>query len=148
MKKRKRGRPRTKEGVIPCWRFFRIGAVLSHFETERKSGQKHSLAVADTVQFLKQREPGLPISETEVKRTLAKMWPKNAETVGHFERSNTNEEDVAFNGSFREALEACRGKKGIFLAELPTDDQVRRATKFIINVGEKSIFPRHNGKTT
>jgi hypothetical protein len=147
MNKRKRGRPRIKTGLIPCSRLFRVAAILSAYETERKNGQKQNSAVTDTVQLLKMLEPGIRISATEVKRTLARMWPKNAETVGHFERSMMIEEDVALTRWFREQLEPWRGKKGIILPELPSDDQVRGATKFTISIAARPSFPRHNAKT-
>ena len=76
--KKKLGRPRKKEGVISFWNFQRAGIVMSLYDEARKSGQKHIAAIAQTVELIKQRDPVMRISETEVKRILATWRPRKS----------------------------------------------------------------------
>ena len=62
------GRPRKKEGEISFRDFDRANIAMSLYHEARKNGQKHSVAVAQTVESIKQRYPIMRISETEVKR--------------------------------------------------------------------------------
>lgn len=76
----KRGRPR-KNGRQPLWMFGRAARILYVYNEARKSGIKHSCAVRETVAALKNENPDMPISETEVKRVLAKFQPRGARIV-------------------------------------------------------------------
>lgn len=71
----KRGRPR-KNGQQPGWMFFRVALVLYGYNEARSSGLKHSSAVTEAVAFVQKTFSGMPISETEVKRVLAKFQPQ------------------------------------------------------------------------
>jgi hypothetical protein len=73
--KQARGRP-TKNGLQPAWMLFRSFLVLSAYNEARRSPLKHSSAVTEAVAIVKKTWPGMPISETEVKRILAKFQPK------------------------------------------------------------------------
>ena len=68
------GRPPKKEEEISLRDSVRAGIVMSFYDQARENGQKHSVAVAQTVEWIKQRNPKFPISETGVKRNLA-AWP-------------------------------------------------------------------------
>ena len=61
----------------------------------RKNGQKHSAAVTQTVELIKQRHPMMRISETEVKRTLAVWRPRGSHTILRFECSTLSGEELA-----------------------------------------------------
>ena len=71
----KRGRP-TKNGLQPAWMLFRCFLVLHAYNKARSSPLKHSSAVTEAVAIVKKTWPDMPISETEVKRILAKFQPK------------------------------------------------------------------------
>ena len=64
-----RGRPK-KDGVKPGWMLFRSFMVLHAYDQARARGEKHSAAIAEAVSALRSRMPGMPISETEVRRVL------------------------------------------------------------------------------
>jgi hypothetical protein len=44
---------------------MRAVIVMSLYDEARKNGQKHSAAVTQTVELVKQRDPAMRISETE-----------------------------------------------------------------------------------
>jgi hypothetical protein len=71
----KRGRPKTN-GAMPGWMFVRVVLVLHAYNEARSSGCKHSSAVTEAVATVKKTWSGMPISETGVKRILAKHQPK------------------------------------------------------------------------
>jgi hypothetical protein len=71
----KRGRPK-KDGVQPGWMLLRVVLVLNAYNEARSSPLKHSSAVTEAVAIVKKTYPGMPISETEVKRILAKFQPQ------------------------------------------------------------------------
>ena len=71
----KRGRPR-RHGLQPGWMFHRCCLVLHAYNEARSSPLKHSSAVTEAVATVKKTWPDVPISETEVKRILAKFQPK------------------------------------------------------------------------
>jgi hypothetical protein len=73
----KRGRP-PRNGTEPGWTFGRILLVIDEFDRLRSSGDKHSAAIADAVVNLKKRCPGFNVSESEVRRILARYRPKGA----------------------------------------------------------------------
>jgi hypothetical protein len=74
----KRGRPK-KDGLKPGWTLFRNFLVLHAYNQARARGNKHSSAITDAVSAVRPREPGMPISETEVKRVLAEFQSKGSE---------------------------------------------------------------------
>jgi hypothetical protein len=51
--------------------------VLFAYNQARSSGDKHSAAVREAVQEIRRCFPGMPISETEAKRIVAKMQPQD-----------------------------------------------------------------------
>jgi hypothetical protein len=53
--------------------------VLHAYDQARARGDKHSRAVAEAVSAVQSRVPGMPISETEVKRVLAEFQSKDSE---------------------------------------------------------------------
>jgi hypothetical protein len=67
---KKPGRPR-KNGEQPLWMLERDTVAVYAYDEARKAGEKHSVAISEAVKFIRDTNPGMPISETEVKRTLA-----------------------------------------------------------------------------
>ena len=108
--KKQRGRPRKKENTIECWQFGRAAMVMCAYDEARGKGDKHSVAVRDTVDLVKQRHPEMPISQTEVKRVLATWRPRDRQTIYRFKRSSLTEEDIKLNRLIREQLATFQGK--------------------------------------
>jgi hypothetical protein len=76
----KRGRP-TKDGRYPAWMLFRVTYVLYAYKQARDAGSKHFAATLAAVEFVRQKEPWMPISETEVKRILAERRSSRSASV-------------------------------------------------------------------
>lgn len=68
---KRRGRPE----VCRPWLTMATLAVRG-YDKEMIAGEKHSEAVKDAVRYVQQRMPGIPVSETEIKRILAYWRPK------------------------------------------------------------------------
>lgn len=73
----KRGRPR-KNGAKPGWTFHRSMWAIAGYNQSRAAGEKHETALKAAVEFVKQICPEMPISVTEVKRSLAEFQPTDA----------------------------------------------------------------------
>ena len=54
---------------------MRAGIVMAVYDEARQNDQKHSVAVRQAVEFVKQNYPALRISETAVRRILAEWRP-------------------------------------------------------------------------
>src|SRR6266849_10518168 len=146
MEKRQKGRPRKKEGSSEFWQFTRAAIVMWAYDEARENGQKHSVAVRHAVHFVKQLNWEMPISEAEVKRTLAAWRPRGSRTILRFERSVLSDEDVKLNRWIREQVAALQGKKGLILPAPPNYDLARSVAVFTISFAERPNYPRHNLK--
>lgn len=73
----KKGRPRTN-GRKPGWVLGRAMIAIEAYDRARCAGDKHWFAVRAAVEAVRIEFPGIAISETEVKRVLADLRPKNA----------------------------------------------------------------------
>ena len=74
---RKRGRPKSN-GVKPFTVLFRELVVLYKHRELRESGMKRSSAIRETIDFMRKEHPEIKISETGVKRILAKHERPNS----------------------------------------------------------------------
>jgi hypothetical protein len=72
-----RGRPKLN-GVAKLQRDLTV--VWSYNEL-RRAGEKHAIAVASAASEVRRLYPGMKVSETEVKRVLAKYQPKGYSEV-------------------------------------------------------------------
>jgi len=59
---------------------LRAAWVLEAYDGARKNGLKHSGGITEAVNSVRQKHPEMPISETVVKRILARHRPKHSET--------------------------------------------------------------------
>jgi hypothetical protein len=143
MERRQRGRPRKKPDAIPLWQFLRVAAVMCAYHEVRARGEKHSVAVGQAVDFVRKLHPQMPISETEVRRVLAKWRPRGSSALFRFESANPSEEDLNRHRKFREELANLNEKKGL---KLPIP-QKEISTSIIVRLGERVDYPRHNRKT-
>jgi hypothetical protein len=74
---KKRGAPKKNGELAPWWMLERDTLVLCAYQKARKAGEKHLSAILEAVQFVREERPGMPISETEVKRILALWQPRD-----------------------------------------------------------------------
>jgi hypothetical protein len=127
--KKKLGRPRRKPGTISFCNFQRAVMAMNLYEEVRKNGQKHSVAIAQAVELIKQRDPAMRISETEVKRILAGWRPRGRRIFLRIECAMLSEEE---------------------LAKLPTTTDLihpKSVTIFRMSIGERPNYPRTNRKS-
>jgi hypothetical protein len=71
-----RGRPR-KHGLQPHWMLERVSLVLFAYDRSRNLGNKHSTAIIEAVSFVREQNARIAISESEVKRILARWRSKD-----------------------------------------------------------------------
>lgn len=139
----RRGRPRKEKDTIKSWQFGRVAMILCRFDEVRRRGDKHSVAIEDVVDSIRQHSPELSISESEVKRTLATWRPREGRTVLFFDRTVRTPEEVEKHCRLREQLE---GKRGLKLEVPPSNNSAGSTEVFRIRFGERPNYPRHNRK--
>jgi len=142
--KKSMGRPRQKEGLFSFRDFDRANIAMSLYHEARKNGQKHSVAVAQTVESIKQRYPMVQISETEVKRILAAWSPRGSHTVLRFECVTLTRQELA--NRIEGQLAAMSQKNG---SKLPAPSEVIlpiSITTYRMILGPRPNYPRHNRK--
>jgi hypothetical protein len=129
--------------------FMRAGIVMAVYDEARQNDQKHSVAVRQAVEFVKQNYPALRISETAVRRILAEWRPRNSGTILRFERSTMTAEEIAKYRSVREQAAAFQQQIGPSVPPLPDiNNPSKTATKFVFGFGERPNYPRSNRKIT
>lgn len=143
--KKKRGRPRKPDGVIAQRDFARAGIAMAAYDKARKSGQKHSVAIAQAVQFVKLHYPKMAISESGVKRILAKSRPRKSQDILCFERTEPVAEELAKVFNILKHLGNLRREAGVNLP-MPSEVISKPITLFKIRFGHRPEYPRHNGK--
>ena len=144
--KKKLGRPRKKEGVTSFMNFERAGMVMTFYDKGRENGQKHSAAVAQTVELIKQSNPMFRISESEVKRILAVWCPRGSHIILRIECSMLSKEEIAKQYRKDAQLADMSQKNG---SKLPAPSDVilpKSIAKFKIYFSERPNYPRHNRK--
>ena len=138
---KRRGRP-SRNGAKKPWHFGRALTVIDAYTTARERGEKHSVAVRETVAFVRRRHPEMPISETEVKRILADLRPQNSSAVLTVTCSILEGEEAARRRSFFEQI-----PQGIQDTVGSTDQNRRRPlTRFILGFRKRPNYVRHNAK--
>src|SRR5580692_4541132 len=144
MKKRSRprGRPKNKEGIVPLWRFARAGIVMCVYDEARKRGEKHSAAVNQAVKYVRLNRSEMPISETEVKRTLAAFRPRHSRTILRFKRSTISKKKLKQLRSIQKQLASVRAKKGLPLPRIP--NLPKSPVAYTFGFKERPLYPRHN----
>jgi hypothetical protein len=144
MKKKKRGRPRKKKGKITRRDFVRAGIVMSAYDEIRQSGEKHSVAIALTVEIVKQRYPKLRISETAVRRILAKWRPRAKQTILRFDHTSPTNEGLARIAKIRQCTAISQHPDA---PVLPLESYMYPRKKvYKIRFAERPNYPRHNRK--
>ena len=75
----KRGRARKNGQLIRMLR--RDPMIVYGYDQARNRGEKHAAAVEEAVRYVRETDPRLRISETEVRRVLAR-WRSRREPLG------------------------------------------------------------------
>jgi hypothetical protein len=145
--KKPRGRPKKKEGRVEAWQFFRAAIVISVYDQARQRGEKHSVAVREAIDYVRQNWTDLAISESEVRRILGGYRPRGSISVLLFQPSVLSVEDVKTNRWIRDQLKTLQGTKGITLPDIP--DYSRSRNRIVLTIRERvrPQYPRHNRKT-
>jgi hypothetical protein len=144
--KRLRERPRKARDTIEPWQFARAALCMFAYDEARERGDKHSVAVRYAVDFVKQRHPGMDISETEVKRTLAIWRPRGRQTILRFQRTTLDEEGVKKHRWILQQIAMLQGNNGLISPEPSNCDQPRHIVVFTMRFAERPNYPRHNRK--
>jgi hypothetical protein len=140
---KKRGRP-PKNGVVEAKRFGRALMIVHAYSKARDGGQKRSAAVREAVDFVRQHDPEMRISETEVKRVLAEFVPQGSQVALMVDYSVLEGDEAAERRSFHAQMLESAGNKS--LLEL-TDQDLRKPLKtFKFGFGKRPNYPRHNAK--
>jgi hypothetical protein len=142
----KRGRP-NKNGMKPGWMLIRSFVVLHAFSQARTMGEKRSDAIAAAVSAVHSWVPGMPISETEVKRVLAEFLSKDVEhswiiTDGIVPRPEVDR-------WFENLKWVAENFPGMLNLSSLSDDEFkpRRLRTLTIQVGPRPRYPRHNARS-
>jgi hypothetical protein len=141
-----RGRPRKEKDTIEPWQFGRAAIGTCAYDEARARGEKHSAAITETVGFVKQHSPEVHISETEVRRILARYRPRGSQTILRFTRKILSEDEIKTLRWCHEQLTALQGRKGLKLEVPPNFDLGQKRTAITFSIAERPNYPRHNHK--
>ncbi len=138
------GRPRRNGRKKPK-HFLRALMIIDAYSKARAEGTKHSVAVRETVEAIKKLAPGMPISETEVKRVVAELSPRGGPIALTVEASVLEGEEAARLRRFHADMLEQTGIKEI--TNQPDSDPQRPLKRFAFGFDTKPRYPRHNAKT-
>jgi len=126
-----------------CSLYFRAATAMCGYDEARKKGEKHSVAVAEAVDLVREVLPEMPISETEVKRVLAFWRPRGCSTILFFERASVSEEDENRHRLLLEQLASLEKERGLKF-QIPPNRKL--TVRIIARIAERPTYPRHNRK--
>lgn len=144
--KRPPGRPKKNEGRIEAWHLLRAAMAMSAYNEARASGQKHSAAVTQALDYIRQHCSEMPISETEVKRTLAAYQPRDSQTTFQFKRVSPDDVELARLRLIRKLLARVQDKKGLWVPLPSIDDLPKSPVAYTFGFAKRPLYPRHNRK--
>jgi len=142
---KKRGRP-SKNGLVGPEHFGRALMVIDAYLRAREGGQKHSAAVRQAVEVVRQSGLGMPISETVVKRVLAEFLPKDSPAALKTDYVILEGEEAASHRRFHAQMLELAGNK--ITTELTDQDLQKPLKIFKFGFGKRPNYPRHNAKTS
>jgi hypothetical protein len=141
----KKGRP-PKNGVKEPEHFLRALKITHSYSKARAGGQKQSAAVREAVDYVRQRDPEMPVSETTVKRVLAEFLAQDSRDALKVEYLIREGEEAAERRSFLMQNSELGGTKS---PAVPADQDLRRPLKsFKFGFAKRPRYPRHNGKSS
>jgi len=145
-KTRPPGRPKNKDGTMTLWRFARAGILMSAFDEARESGEKLSAALTHAVDHVRQRHPKMPVSGSEVRRTLAMYRPINSRIILRFKRSVIDNEKLARLRRMLEQVPKVQGEKSVPAPPPSIKNLLKSRTAITFGYFERPVYPRHNRK--
>ncbi len=120
--------------------------VIHAYSKARAGGQKHSAALKEAVEFVRQLDPLMPISETTVKRILAEFRRQSSPIALQTEYLMREGEEAASQRWIHAQMLELAGIKST--SEL-TDQDLRKPLKsFKFGFVNRPNYPRHNAKTS
>jgi hypothetical protein len=134
------------KGAISPESLVRAVMLMSEYDKARQNGDKHSVAITQSVEVTRQHYPEMPISNTGLKRILAELRPKAAKSVLLYERSTLSEEELEKLYWIEEQLAPYRQKKGLKLPAPSDAIPPRSLMTFKIRIDDRPNYPRHNAK--
>jgi hypothetical protein len=143
--KRPKGRPSKDPERMSNSQFGRDAMIQSAYDEARQRGDKHSAAVQYAADFVKQRKPRTRISETSVRRILAKYRPRGSQQVIVFERI-ASEKGRERLRRMLEQIPTSRGETGLNLNLAWAAEPSETGTAFKLRIAERPAYPRHNRK--
>jgi hypothetical protein len=148
VKNKLRGRPKKKVGRIESWRFSRAGMIMSAYDEARKSGEKHSVAITQAVDYVRQRYPKMPISETTVKRIFATFRSRKGQTenILWFKRFTVGKKKLARLRSMLKQVPDTQGVNGRSVPVPSIQNLTKSLTAFKFRYAERPRYSRHNRK--
>ena len=141
---RPRGRPQKEEGREKFWRLVRTGIIISEYDEARRGGQKHSAAVTQAVEYLKQHQPQMPVSETVVKRTLATFRSRDSQITLRCKRYTVGKKKLARLRSMLEQAHDVQRQLGL---SVPPPSIPKSLTAYKFGYAKRPRYSRHNRKT-
>ena len=142
---KKRGRP-PQNGVVGPKRFLRTLKAIQAYSRAREAGQKHSAAVKEAVEFVRQLDPKESISETEVKRVLAEFRPQDSRVELMAEYQVREGEDAGERRSFlTQNPESTVTTSAIRLIDKNLPKPLR---SFKFGFRRRANYTRHNARTS
>ena len=111
----KRGRP-TKNGQVSIRMLRRDTMILYGYDQARSLGEKHAVAIQEAVRYVRETDSRLRISETEVRRVLAR-WRLRRDPCGLVVvKPDPSESTLTFSNGmeFRIGLTAADGPRPIY----------------------------------
>jgi len=145
-KKKLRRRPKKNPGELEFRRFVRAGLIMCTFDEAREGGDKHSAAITHVVEYVRKHHPGMPVSETEVKRTLATYRPKNIQTILQFKRSIADDGKLATLRCVREQVAKMRSERNLSGPPPSIKNLSENLTTIKFGYSQRPLYPRHNRK--
>lgn len=134
----KRGRPKKTPGDAKFSEFVRAIIFLASYHRARQEGEKHSAALSQAVEFVKQSRPDLAMSQTTAKRILSTFQSRTTDCVLTVERSALGEAEV-------ERLQAMMAQVPSEFSDFHAKDFNPR-TKYVFGYAPRPCYPRHNAK--
>ena len=146
--KRKIGRPRKERGRIMFSEFRRIGIAQAVYDEYRQEGEKHSIAIAEVVRFIRQHYPKMRVSEREVRRILAKHRPRRRKytRILRFKRAVLGGRELARFQKKLKQLARLWKEKGLTTPLLNVKAN-KPITVYRFKFGKRPNYPRSNRKT-
>jgi hypothetical protein len=141
----RRGRPRKPADTLRSGQFGRDVVILSTYGKVRAGG-KQSQAVKEVVTQIEAQYPRMRISESTVRRTLARWWPQGSHSVILFQEPVPSEESNGHQTWVREQIALIK------FQGVETEAQVAAGTKphgrvLSICFGARPEYARFNRKS-